>query len=319
MNTESSAPVDESDAAIAERILDVSRRIAPYVRRTPLIDSPGGARLKLESLQPTGSFKVRGFFAAALALDRTRVREGITTVSAGNAALACAYVARALGLACRVVMHESAPNLKVEGVRSLGGEIRLMPREQLNAWIGERGWEGEPGTFIHPFADPMVIAGHGSIALEVVDQWPEVRRIVVPVGGGGLVSGIALALGTTRPDITVVGVQSDGYALWSRAFAEGGRVSLQPHTIADGTTAPFDTRMFERLRRHVAEWIVVPESEVRASVARLASECRLVVEGAGALSYAALRERPAQPTAAVVSGGNIDVERLATLLTETRE
>jgi len=190
-----------------------------------------------------------------------------------------------------------------------------MPREQLLAWIEARAWEQELWEFIHSFADETLMAGHGSIGLEIVDEWPEVRRILVPVGGGGLVCGIASALRVTRPDVAVVGVQSDGYPLWPQAFAAGGAVSLQPSTIADGTTAPFDARMFERLTVCVAEWIVIPENELRDSVGRLAIELKVVAEGAGALGFAALsRERSPEHTVAVLSGGNVDRARLAELI-----
>jgi threonine dehydratase len=302
---------------LAEQVHRFSSLIAPHIRRTPLLSLAEAGFLKLESLQVTGSFKVRGFFAAALALDPDRAGGGILTVSAGNAALACAHVAHHLGVRCAVVMPETAPRVKVNGVRDLGAEIRLLPREDLNAWIAARGWEAEPGTFIHPFANETVMAGHGSIGLEIVEQHPAVQRILVPVGGGGLACGIAAALSTVRPDVVVVGVQSDGYALWPRSFAAGGPVVLHPQTIADGTTAPFDAGMFERLKRCVAEWTVVPEHELRTAAQRLALEHKVVAEGAGALGYAALlREVAPQNTVAVVSGGNIDTVLLGALLTD---
>jgi threonine dehydratase len=291
------------------------QRIAPYIRRTPMIPSPNGGFVKLESLQPTGSFKVRGFFAAALSRQPSELAQGLLTVSAGNAARACAHVARTLGVSCRVVMYDTAPAVKVEGVRALGAEIVAMPREQVHEWLLTRAWEREPEVFIHPFADETVMSGHGTLALEILGDLPDMERVLVPVGGGGLICGIAAAFKALRSQVRVVGVQSDGYPLWSQAFAAGGAISLTPDTIADGTTAPFDPLMFARLRELVGEWIVVPETAVRASVRDLATGMRVVAEGAGALTYTALNDIAApERTVAVLSGGNIDPSRLAELL-----
>ena len=282
--------------------------------RTPLI-SIEGALLKLECLQPTGSFKVRGFFAAALALDPAQLRRGLITVSAGNAAQACAYVAKTLGVKCRVVMYDTAPPLKIDGVKRWGATPILMPRDEMLRWLAEEKWRNEPETFLHPFADPQVMAGHGGLALELLEDVPDLERVLVPVGGGGLIGGIASALKGLRPEIEVIGVQSDGYPLWTRSLAAGGPVSIKPDTIADGTTAPFDARMFELLKECVDRWLTVPEPRLRSAVPELASTAKAVAEGAGALAYAALEQlEPGLRTVAVVSGGNIDPHLLASLL-----
>ena len=297
------------------RVHEVARLVAPHIRHTPLIPTPAGGFLKLESLQPTGSFKVRGFFAAAHVIDRERVARGLLTVSAGNAALACAYVARELRVPCRVVMFDTAPALKANGVRALGAAIVLMHRDQLFEWIATRAWEQDPEVFIHPFADEAVIIGHSSIVPEILADLPEVECVLVPVGGGGLISGIALGFAALKPEVQIVGVQSDGYPLWPEAFATNGAPPLTPHTIADGTSAPFDAVMFERLRSLVHEWIVVPEATLRATIPRMASELKVVAEGAGALAYAAMVDGRSTPaTVAILSGGNIDPSLLAELL-----
>ena len=301
--------------ASATDVHELRERIAPHIRRTPLIPAPGGGFVKLESLQPAGSFKVRGFFAAALSLTAEQRSRGLLTVSAGNAALACAYVAHDLGVPCRVVMHDTAPQLKVDGVRALGAGIIPMPRAQVNEWIGTRGWEGEPEVFIHPFGDDRVIAGHGTLAAELIEDLPGVERVLVPVGGGGLICGVAAAFAALGRSVTIVGVQSDGYPLWSRAFDAGGAVALTPETIADGTTAPFDAAMFDLLRARVDEWILVPEAELRTAVVRALTDLKVVAEGAGALAYAAMAAgQPSPRTVAVLSGGNIDTTRLSQLL-----
>lgn len=297
-----------------ERVLAAADRARPHVLRTPLIPVEG-ALLKLECLQPTGSFKVRGFFAAALALPEDRMRRGLITVSAGNAAQACAYVAHKLGVPCRVFTFDTAPKTKIEGVKRWGATPIPMPREELLQWMADEGWKDEPESFIHPFADEEVIAGHGGLGLELIEDVPDVGRVVVPVGGGGLVSGIASALKGSRSGIEVIGVQSDGYAMWPRVFESGGPLTIKPETIADGTTGPYDQRMFELLKELVDRWLVVPEPRLKTAIPELASSAKVVAEGAGALSYAALEQlAPGPTTVAVISGGNIDTSLLASLL-----
>ena len=274
-----------------------------------------GALLKLECLQPTGSFKVRGFFAAALALPEEKRRAGLITVSAGNAAQACAYAAHALGVACRVVMYETAPATKIDGVKRWGGEPVLMPRPAVLDWLANRGWESGPEAFIHPFADTEVMAGHGGLGLELMEDVPDLARVLVPVGGGGLIGGTASAIKGLRPEVEVIGVQSDGYPLWTRVLEAGGPVSLTPNTIADGTSAPFDPAMLGLMKEVVDRWLTVPEPRLRAAVPELAVAGKVVAEGAGALAFAALEQlTPGPTTVAIVSGGNIDPKLLASLL-----
>ncbi len=274
-----------------------------------------GALLKLECLQPTGSFKVRGFFAAALQIPSDQLHRGLITVSAGNAAQACAYAARTMGVPCRVVMYDTAPPMKIEGVQRWGATPILMPRDAMLEWLRTEGWSSEPESFIHPFADPEVMAGHGGLGLELLEDLPDLARVLVPVGGGGLIGGIASALKGLRPDIEVIGVQSDGYALWTSCLAAGGPVTLKPETIADGTTAPFDARMFELMKECVDRWLTVPEPRLRSAIPELAAAAKVVAEGAGALAYAALEQlEPGPTTVAVVSGGNIDPGLLAELI-----
>jgi threonine dehydratase len=297
-----------------ERIRAAAERARKHVQRTPLVPVDG-ALLKLECLQPTGSFKVRGFFAAALQLQSAQLRRGLITVSAGNAAQACAYVAKTLGVSCRVVMYETAPITKIEGVKRWGATPILMPRDAMLEWLANERWRSEPESFIHPFAEPEVMAGHGGLGLELLEDVQDLARVLVPVGGGGLIGGVASALKGLRPEVEVIGVQSDGYALWTRSLEAGGPVALKPETIADGTTAPFDARMFELLKECVDRWLTVPEPRLRTAIPELAIAAKVVAEGAGALAYAALEQlEPGPPTVAVVSGGNIAPELLAQLL-----
>jgi threonine dehydratase len=297
------------------RIRAAAERAAPHVLRTPLLPLTGAVHLKLESLQPTGSFKVRGFFARALQLTAEERSRGLLTVSAGNAAAACSYVAHRLGLRCRVVMYEEAPEAKKENVRRWGATPVFLSHDGVHAWLHDRGWEREPETFIHPFADPEVMAGHGGLGLELMEQLPGIERVVVPVGGGGLAGGVASALKALKPGLLVVGVQSDGYPSMTRSLAAGAPAELAPHTIADGTTAPVDPANLALLRELVDEWVTVPEERLKAKIGELAVRAKVVAEGAGVLAYAALEQLEDGPvTVALVSGGNLAPALLAECL-----
>ena len=299
-----------------ERIRAAGARAAPHVLRSPLLPLESSTYLKLDCLQPTGSFKVRGFFARALQLSEDERARGLLTVSAGNAAAACSYVANRLGLRCRVVMYEEAPETKKENVRRWGATPVFLSHDGVHAWLHNRGWEGEPETFIHPFADPEVMAGHGGLALELLDQLPEVERVVVPVGGGGLAGGIASAFKALKPSVRVVAVQSDGYPSMARSLAAGAPVDLQPQTIADGTTAPVDAANLALLREVVDQWVTVPEARLKPKIGELALRAKVVAEGAGVLAYAALEQLASGPvTVAVVGGGNLAPSLLAECLT----
>ncbi len=298
-----------------ERIRAAAARAAPHVVRSPLVPLVPGLWLKLETLQPTGSFKVRGFFARALQLDEAERSRGLLTVSAGNAAAACSYVAHVLGLRCRVVMYREAPDAKKENVRRWGATPIYLSHDEVHEWLRDRGWEGEPETFIHPFADGEVMAGHGGIGLELLEQLPSVERVVVPVGGGGLIGGIGSALKAARPQVEIVGVQSSGYPSMTQSLAAGRPLGLTPQTVADGTTAPVDAGNLKLLADLVDSWVTVDEEEVRQRIRELALTAKVVAEGAGVLGYAALGQLAGERvTAVVVSGGNLAPSLLAECL-----
>jgi len=302
-----------------ERIRSAAARSAPHVLRSPLLPLDGRTHLKVDSLQPAGSFKVRGFFARALQLSAEERARGLLTVSAGNAAAACAYVAHRLGLRCRVVMYEEAPDAKKENVRRWGATPIFLSHDGVHAWLHDRGWEGEPEMFIHPFADPEVMAGHGGLALELLEQLPELDRVVVPVGGGGLAGGVASAFRALKPSVRVVAVQSDGYPSMSGSLAAGAPVNLESHTIADGTTAPVDPANLALLEEVIDEWVLVPESRLKPKIGELAARAKVVAEGAGVLAYASLDQlEPGPLTVAIVSGGNLAPALLAECLKAPR-
>jgi len=299
-----------------ERIRAAAARAAPNVLRSPLLPLDDRNHLKLECLQPTGSFKVRGFFARALQLDEEERARGLLTVSAGNAAAACAYVANRLGLRCRVVMYEEAPEAKKENVRRWGATPVFLSHDGVHAWLHDEGWRSEPETFIHPFADGEVMAGHGGLALELLEQLPHVERVVIPVGGGGLAGGGASAFKALMPAVEIVGVQSDGYPSMRESIAAQTALNLQPHTIADGTTAPVDPGNLALMEELVDRWVVVPEDRLRPKIGELARRGKVVAEGAGVLAYAALEQLdPGPVTVAIVSGGNLAPSLLAESLT----
>jgi threonine dehydratase len=310
-------------------LADVQRArgtIAPHVATTPLLSAGHlgeriGARawLKAESLQRTGSFKVRGAVNAVCRLPEDARRSGLVTFSAGNAAAAIAYAGRAAGVSVTVVMPETAPRTKVAAARGYGAEVRLVPAPELVATAEALVREGR--RLLHPFDDWDVIAGHATLGLELLEDLPDADLVVVPVGGGGLISGVALAVKAVRPAVRVVGVQPEGAQAVRRALDAGKPVRIEPPvTVADGLTAPFcGERNFEVIRRDVDDVVVIPDEAILEGLRFLAARARLVAEPAGAAAVGALlsgavRPRPGERVIAVVSGGNVDAVRLAAFI-----
>jgi threonine dehydratase len=305
-----------------------AERIAGKVHRTPLLSSETlgrriGARLhlKCESFQKTGSFKPRGALNTVLSLPAAERAKGLVTVSAGNHAQAVAWAARIAQVSCVVVMPSDAPRAKVEAVRGYGAEVVLHDDrptlfERLRAVEAERGL-----TFIHPFDDPAVLAGAGTTGLEIVEDLPDVDLVVVPVGGGGLIGGIASAVKQLRPAARVVAVELEAGPGLGPAIAAGKPVTVSrpAATLADGMTPPFVGALPLAVARQAVDDIVtVTEEGIREAMALLLTRAKLVVEGSGAAATAALlsggiRIAPGSRVAAVVSGGNVDLAVLAGL------
>jgi len=301
--------------------------IAGHILRTPLVTSRSlgerigaEAYLKLENLQRTGSFKVRGAVNAMSRLPPEAKRAGVVTMSAGNAAQAIAYAGRAQGVHVTVVMPEGAPRTKVEATRGYGGEIRFAPEmTKLLPMVKELQATGL--HFLHPFDDDDVIAGHASLGLEIVEDVPEVDLVVVPVGGGGLISGVALAVKALRPSARVVGVEPEGAQGVRKALDAGHVVRLDAvKTVADGLAAPFaGERNLEIIKRDVDDVVVISDEAIIDGLQFLVARARVVAEPAGAAAVGALldgavRAKPGERVVAIVSGGNIDPERLAGFL-----
>jgi threonine dehydratase len=307
------------------RIREAASRIAGRVHRTPLLSSEAlGARagirlfLKCESFQKTGSFKPRGALNKILCLPAEERARGLVTVSAGNHAQATAWAARSAGAACTVVMPTAAPTSKIDATRGYGAEIVLHDdRATLFDKLAEvRDARGL--SFVHPFDDPDVVAGAGTTGLEILEDLPDADVIVVPVGGGGLLSGVASAAKQLKPSIRIVGVElAEGPGL-APALAAGKPVTVtRPwNTIADGMTPPFVGAIAVEVAKTAVDDVVgVTETEILDAMRLLLTRAKLYVEGGGAAATAALLagkvavER-GRSVVAVVSGGNVDLARV---------
>jgi threonine dehydratase len=306
-----------------DEIRSARDRIAPWVLRTPLVrlEADGGPELyvKLENLQPVGSFKIRGAGNAVALADPARLARGVYTASAGNMAQGLAWHARRLRIPCTAVVPDTAPEAKLSAMARLGADFVKAPFDDWwQVMIDHRYEPLADRYFVHPFADPNVMAGNGTIGLEVLEDLPEADAIVVPYGGGGLSSGIAAAARALRPSIQVFASEVATAAPLSAAMAEGRPIPVDYHpSFVDGIGSK---RVFDPIwpvaSSLLSGSIVVTLEETAAAVRLLAQRIRVVAEGAGATSVAAaLTGRAgAGRVVAVVSGGNIDPEKLGVIL-----
>lgn len=296
-------------------------RIAGRVARTPLVASPSLSRLcgqpvhlKLETRQSIGAFKIRGAMNAVLALGEDQRRRGLVTASTGNHGRAVAYAARQLGLRATICMSALVPANKVEAIRSLGAEIRIVGRSQDDAQAEVDRLVVEHGlTPIPPFDDAAVVAGQGTIGLELVEDLPELACVLIPLSGGGLAAGIAAAVGALRPSARIVGISMERGAAMAAAIAAGRPVAVaEEETLADslgGGIGLSNQVTFALCRDLLDEVVLLSEAEIAAGIRHAAREEGEIVEGAGAVGIAALlagKVSPQGPTAIIVSGGNID-------------
>ena len=297
-------------------------RIADAALRTPLlrlaVDAPAEIYLKLENLQPIGSFKLRGASNAMAVASRDALARGVWTASAGNMAQGVAWQARRLGIPCTVIAPDHAPETKLAAIARLGARVEQIPFDAWFEVLATRRHPGMEGLFIHPVSDPAVMAGNGTIALEILEDLPEVDAIVVPYGGGGLSCGIASAIRALKPKVKVYACEVATAAPLAASLAAGKptRVTYTP-SFVDGIGGPFVLpEMWPLVRDLLAGSLVVPLPEVAAAVRVLAERQRVIAEGAGAVSVAAALSGRAGPgrVACVVSGGNIDSAKLARIL-----
>jgi len=302
--------------------------LADHIKKTPLLKSPDIAAhpgldvyLKAENLQRAGSFKVRGALNKIYSLTEEERARGVIAASAGNHAQGVALAAGSLGIRAVICMPEGAPISKVEATQSYGAEVVLHGSTYDDAYEKARELQAAHGyTLIHGFDDPYTIAGQGTIGLEILEQLPEVATVLVPVGGGGLIAGIALALKSLRPDVRVVGVQAAGAPAVFLSRQHGELMATQSvHTIADGIAVKQPGRLcWEIIRQCVDDVVLVDEEEIAQSILYLLERAKLMVEGAGAVGMAALLGDKVPdlrgPVCAVLSGGNIDVNIISRII-----
>jgi threonine dehydratase len=299
-------------------------RIAGTVLRTPLVkleigDGAPDIRLKLENLQPTNAYKIRGATNAIARLSDAERASGVWTISAGNAGQGVAYAARQFGIPCTVVAIETAPQTKLDRMRALGATI--VPVSYDDAWKAAERHEypGLDATFIHPFDNHDFIAGHGTMGLEILEDAPDVRTVIAAIGGGGLISGVGSAIKARRPDVTVLGAEPETAAPYALSLREGGPRKFPDWqaSFVDGAGGKSVTeRMWQRMRPVTAGTITISLKQTAEAMRLIAEKSRTIAEGAGALSLAAaLTGQAGQgPIVCIVSGGNIDLSKFAELV-----
>lgn len=305
----------------ADEIGAARLRIAGTAIRTPLVrwhEDGTEIWLKLESLQPIGSFKIRGARNAIASAPPGALARGVVTASAGNMAQGVAWCARELGIPCTVVAPDHAPRTKIDAIERLNARVILVPFDRWWTVLEERRFEGLDGLFIHPVSDPAVIAGNATIGLELAEDLAGIDTVYVPFGGGGLSCGIASALRGVLPRARVVAVEPDTAAPMGASLAAGRPtpVTYRPSFIDGSGGKSVLPAMWPLLRQLLAGAEAVSVADTAEAVRLLATRTRVVAEGAGALALAAARRHGGGPgrVVAIVSGGNIDPERLATIL-----
>jgi len=307
-------------------IKDAQQRIRGKVNRTPLIrfygdDLPGEIYLKLENLQPIGSFKLRGAYNAMSTADRSLLNDGVYTASAGNMAQGVAWNARMMKIPCTVIVPDHAPQTKLDAITRLGAKFIKIP---FNDWwqvLVTRKFEGMKGLFIHPVSDPAVIAGNGTVGLEILEDLPDVDTVIVPYGGGGLISGIATAIRTIKPNAKIFASEVETAAPLAPSLAAGEpvKVTYTPSFVDGMGSAGLLTEMWPLVSKLANGSIVLSLKQIADSIKLLMERTRVIAEGAGGSSFAAALTGKAGTgkIVCVISGGNIDAEKLIKILSGT--
>jgi threonine dehydratase len=302
-----------------EDIEQARQRITGTVLRTPLVKFDDGIYLKLENLQPTNAYKIRGGVNAVAALSDEARSRGVWTISAGNAGQGVAYAAREFGIPCTVVAIETAPQTKLDRMRALGAEI--VPVSYDRAWVAAESHEfpGLDSTFVHPFDNHDFIAGHGTMGLEILEDCPDVGTVICAIGGGGLITGVGSAIKAKKPDTKVIGAEPETAAPYALSLREDrpSKFTDWQASFVDGAGGQSVTqRMWQRMRPVTDGAITVTLDQTRDAMRLIAEKSRTIAEGAGALGLAAaLSDEPLKgPIVCVVSGGNIDLAKFAELV-----
>jgi threonine dehydratase len=300
-----------------EEIRRARERLRDDVLRTPLVPfgTDGRIWLKLESLQPVGSFKLRGALSAIRAASAAELANGVVTASAGNMAQGVAWAAREAGVPARVIAPADAPRAKLDRVEELGAEVVPVTHEEWWHAMVDQGREGVEGLFVHPVADEAVMAGNGTIGLELAEVAPEFDTVAIPWGGGGLTSGIASALDALRPEVRVVTAEPETAAPLAASFAAGEprEIEFTPSWVDGAGGRGLLPGMWERARELVDEAVTVSLAEAEEAMRLLAARAHVVAEGAGALALSAALRRDDR-CVCIVSGGNIDLDVYAGIL-----
>lgn len=303
-------------------------RMGKIPHRTPLdcsrtfSEMTGGVIYsKLENLQKTGSFKLRGALNKIMTLSSEEAEHGVIAASAGNHAQGVAFAATAQGISSVIVMPEGAPLAKAAATKSYGAKVILAGKTYDDAYATARRIQEEQQlTFIHAFNDPFVIAGQGTIGLEILEELPDLDTLVVPMGGGGLAAGVAVAVKEMNPKIRVIGVQSEGAPALAKSFKKGTLVETDDaKTIADGIAVKKPGELtFELIHRYVDDVVTVSEAEIARAILLMLERSKMIVEGAGAVSLAATLFNkfpiPKGPLVSLISGGNIDVNAISRII-----
>jgi len=305
-------------------IQQARQRVADTILRTPLVRLDMGrggpdVRLKLENLQPTNAYKIRGAANAVARLSTEERARGVWTISAGNAGQAVAFAAREAGIPCSVVAIETAPQTKLDRMAALGATIVPVSYEQAWKAAEAHDFDGMDGTFVHPFDNHDFIAGHGTMGLEILEDAPDVRTVIAAIGGGGLITGVGSAIKAKRSDVRVLGAEPETAAPYALSLREGGprKFTEWQASFVDGAGGQSVTqRMWNRMQPVVDGAITVSLDQVRNAMRLMAEKTRVIAEGAGALALAAVLGGDAGegPFVCIVSGGNIDLKKFAELV-----
>jgi len=304
-----------------EEFREASERIRSVALHTQLIplrwyDTNPNILLKPEIFQPIGSYKIRGVYNWAKRLDPEKRAKGISTISAGNMAIAIAYVGKILGIPARGIMVDTTPKSKIEAVKRYGAEVMLLNIEEILEYLKN---PPEDRCFLHPMEEYTLLEGHGTVGLEIIDDAPDTDTIYVPVGAGFLGAGTALAAKALKPSVKVIGVNSEAYPHYYESFKQGRAVDVERKpTLAESLGAWASDHVLKLLQSVLDNMVVVSENEIKQSIRYLANENKIIVEGAAATTHAAALNVPLDErgnTVCILSGGSINPETVAEILT----
>ena len=315
-------PVAQPSLAEVQQAAEV---LGDVIVRTPLVplksyQDSTSIQLKPETLQPIGSYKLRGVYNWAASLTSEQLEVGLSTHSAGNTAQALGYVAQMVGAEARSLLPDRTPQVKIDAIRRYGVTPVIMSFEELLDYIFQAGWEQEPYSYLNPWADPLMVAGNGTIGLEILEELPGVDTIYVPVGGGGLVAGVGSAVKAANSGVRIVAVQPEACPALKASFDAGKPVWVDAQPTLCDTALPLAIdETFQLLEQVVDEVVLVSEQQIRSALRHLALENKLIVEGAGALSVAAALATPEDErgsSVCILSGSSMPLDKLTEILSE---